>query len=82
MAIEFTRDGIAEIARIAQVLNDENENIGARRLHTIMEKLLEDILFDAPDLDAMNKNFTINAEFVKNKLEATIKNKDLSKYIL
>jgi len=82
VAIEFTRDGIAEIARIAQVLNDENENIGARRLHTIMEKLLEDILFDAPDLDAMNKNFTINAEFVKNKLEATIKNKDLSKYIL
>lgn len=82
VAIEFTKDGIAEIARIAQVLNDENENIGARRLHTIMEKLLEDILFDAPDLDAMNKNFTINAEFVKNKLEATIKNKDLSKYIL
>jgi len=82
VAIEFTRDGIAEIARIAQVLNDENENIGARRLHTIMEKLLEDILFDAPDLDAMNKHFTINAAFVKNKLEATIKNKDLSKYIL
>ena len=82
VAIEFTKDGIAEIARIAQVLNDENENIGARRLHTIMEKLLEDILFDAPDLDAMNKHFTINAAFVKNKLEATIKNKDLSKYIL
>jgi len=82
VAIEFTRDGIVEIARIAQVLNDENENIGARRLHTIMEKLLEDILFDAPDLDTVHKNFTINADFVKNKLEPTIKNKDLSKYIL
>jgi len=80
--IEFTDDGIAEIAKIAQILNEEHENIGARRLHTIMEKLLEDILFDAPDLDDAHKNFVINAEFVRAKLGPTIKNKDLSRYIL
>ena len=82
VTIDFTDDGIAEIAKIAQILNEEHENIGARRLHTIMEKLLEDILFDAPDLDDAHKNFVINAEFVRAKLGPTIKNKDLSRYIL
>lgn len=80
--IDYTQDGIHEIARVSQVLNQEHENIGARRLHTIMEKLLEDILFDAPDLDSSNKIFTINAQFVNDKLGPTIKNKDLSRYIL
>lgn len=78
--VEFTEDGIEQIADIACLLNDEMENIGARRLHTIMEKLLEDISFEAPDL--RGQKFIINGEYVKNKLKEIVKNKDLSRYIL
>ncbi|HHX77947.1 MAG TPA: ATP-dependent protease ATPase subunit HslU [Firmicutes bacterium] len=78
--ITFTDDGIMEIARTARILNENMENIGARRLHTILEKVLEDVSFDAPDIEG--KKVIINQEYVKNKLVDIIENKDLSKFIL
>jgi ATP-dependent HslUV protease ATP-binding subunit HslU len=78
--IEFSDDGIEEIADIAYVVNEEVENIGARRLHTIMEKLLEDISFNASDMKG--QKITINQEYVRNKFKNIVKNRDLSKYIL
>jgi len=76
----FTPDAIDEIAAIASEVNEETENIGARRLHTVMEKLLEDISFDAPDLSW--KNATIDREYVREKLGDIVGNKDLSRFIL
>lgn len=78
--IEFTENALDEIAEIAYTVNDQTENIGARRLHTIMEKLLEDISFDAPEL--LEKNVVINRDYVKNKLQPILKNEDLTRYIL
>ncbi len=80
MTIEFTEDGIEQIVDIACSLNDDLENIGARRLHTIMEKLLEDISYEAPELGG--QKFVMDGEYVKNKLKDIVKNKDLSRYIL
>ena len=80
VTIEFTDDGIEQIADIACSLNDDLENIGARRLHTIMEKLLEDISYEAPELGG--QKFVMDGEYVKNKLKDIVKNKDLSRYIL
>jgi ATP-dependent HslUV protease ATP-binding subunit HslU len=82
LEISFTDDAIAEIADIAQSVNTEHENIGARRLHTIMEKLLEDILFNAPDLPDEEKVQTIDSSYVREKLESTLEDSDLSRYIL
>jgi ATP-dependent HslUV protease ATP-binding subunit HslU len=62
------------------VVNERTENIGARRLHTIIEKMLEDISFDAPDVP--EKKFTIDAGYVKDKLDSLVKDEDLSRYIL
>lgn len=76
----FTEGAISEIARIAETVNARTENIGARRLHTILEKLLEDILFEAPDID--NKKVVIDTDFVIAKLESISVNEDLSRYIL
>lgn len=76
----FTEGAISEIARIAEAVNSRTENIGARRLHTILEKLLEDILFEAPDID--NKKVVIDTDFVIAKLESISVNEDLSRYIL
>jgi len=76
----FKDDSIAEIAEIATIVNERTENIGARRLHTIMEKLLDELSFDAPDLE--KKKFTIDAQYVKEKLESLAKDEDLSRYIL
>ena len=76
----FKDDAIAEIAEIATIVNERTENIGARRLHTIMEKLLDELSFDAPDLE--KKKFTIDAQYVKEKLESLAKDEDLSRYIL
>ena len=76
----FEDDAISEIARIAEDVNTRTENIGARRLHTLMEKLLEDALFDAPDLPA--EKLVIDAAFVTNKLADILKDEDLSRYIL
>ncbi len=78
--IEFTQDSIEKLASIAVEVNENTENIGARRLHTIMEKLLEEILFDAPDIE--NKKIVIDASFVQNQLMDIVENEDLSRYIL
>ncbi|HXL05031.1 MAG TPA: ATP-dependent protease ATPase subunit HslU [Bacillota bacterium] len=76
----FTPDAIDEIAAIASEVNEETENIGARRLHTVMERLLEDVSFDAPDLT--EKKVTINREYVREKLRDIVGNRDLSRFIL
>lgn len=78
--IMFSPDGVEEIADIASVLNDDLENIGARRLHTIMEKLLEDISYEGSDLKG--EKILIDSIYVRNKLKNIVKNKDLSRYIL
>ncbi|MCZ6776724.1 MAG: ATP-dependent protease ATPase subunit HslU [Ignavibacteria bacterium] len=78
---EFEEDGIKEIAKIASEVNDQVENIGARRLHTIMTTLLEDILYDAPT-DIKSKSIVIDQNLVREKLASIVKNRDLSRYIL
>jgi ATP-dependent HslUV protease ATP-binding subunit HslU len=78
--IEFTDDAVEKIASIAVEVNSSTENIGARRLHTLMEKLLEDILFKAPDVE--EKHIIIDAPFVEEQLMDIVKNEDLSRYIL
>ncbi|MBO8137987.1 MAG: ATP-dependent protease ATPase subunit HslU [Desulfotomaculum sp.] len=80
ISIEFSKNSLEEIAEIAYTVNEQTENIGARRLHTIMEKLLEEILFEAPDM--VEKNITIDREYVKSKLDEVVTNEDLSRYIL
>lgn len=79
--IAFAKDAIKEISRIAAHVNDEVENIGARRLHTILTTLLEDILFEVPDKMPDDK-IKITGKMVNDKLESIVKNRDLSKYIL
>lgn len=79
--IEFTKDGIREIARIASEVNEQVENIGARRLHTILTTLLDEILFNAPDKIPQEK-VKINSKAVKDKLDKIVKDRDLSKFIL
>ncbi|MGI6144366.1 MAG: ATP-dependent protease ATPase subunit HslU [Clostridia bacterium] len=78
--LEFTENAIEEIAEIAYTVNSQTENIGARRLHTIMEKLLEDLLFEAPEMEA--KKVIIDNNYVKEKLNTIVGNDDLSRYIL
>jgi ATP-dependent HslUV protease ATP-binding subunit HslU len=78
--LEFTRDALEEIARFAFRVNESTENIGARRLHTIMEKTLDEISFAAPDMD--QKQITIDAEYVRKMLAEIVKDQDLSRYIL
>jgi ATP-dependent HslUV protease ATP-binding subunit HslU len=78
--LSFTDDALSEIARIAAQVNASTENIGARRLHTIMEKLLEDISFEGPDLK--RKNIRIDAAYVRKQLAEIVKDQDLSRYIL
>ena len=79
--INFNEDAIREIAKVATEVNDQVENIGARRLHTIMTTLLEDILFDVPD-KITEKKIMITRELVHEKLNKIVKDRDLSKYIL
>lgn len=78
--ITFTKESIEEIAKISYDLNRENENIGARRLHTVLEKLLEDILYEAPDMQM--GDITITQQYVAEKVGGIVADKDLSKYIL
>lgn len=78
--VVFSDEAIAEIARIACEVNRNTENIGARRLHTIMEKLLEDLSFEAPEI-ALG-TITITPEYVREKLSGIVQNRDLSQYIL
>ena len=80
ISLEFTPDGIEEIATTAVEVNDRTENIGARRLFTIVERLLEDVSFEAQDLP--EKNVTINAQYVKDHLHNIVKDQDLSRFIL
>jgi len=80
VTLEFTENAIDEIADIAYTVNDQTENIGARRLHTVLEKLLEDILFSAPEYEV--GKIIIDKDFVINKLKDIIVSKDLSRYIL
>ncbi len=77
---EFTEDAIAEIAALAYQINDQTENIGARRLHTVMERLTGDISFSAPELTG--KKIKIDAEYVRKQLADIIEDRDLSRYIL
>ncbi|RJR19612.1 MAG: ATP-dependent protease ATPase subunit HslU [Nitrospiraceae bacterium] len=78
--INFTGNSIEEIASTAVLVNEKTENIGARRLHTILEKVLEDVSFDAPDMK--DSDLTVDNKYVKEKLSAIIKDEDLSRYIL
>ena len=78
--LSFTADALAEIARFAARVNENAENIGARRLHTIMEKLLEEVSFEGPDL--RKKTVKVDATFVRKQLADIVKDQDLSRYIL
>jgi ATP-dependent HslUV protease ATP-binding subunit HslU len=79
--VEFKPDSITAIARIAFEVNEAIENIGARRLHTILTTLLEQVLFDVPDI-VKEKKLEITAKFVEERLEKVVRNRDLSQYIL
>jgi len=78
--LEFKEDAIAEIAGMAALINERTENIGARRLYTIMERLLEEISFDAPEMTG--KTMIIDANYVREKLKDFVEDEDLSRYIL
>ncbi len=80
VAVEFTPDSLEEISEFAAVVNERTENIGARRLHTIMEKVLEEISFTAPEL--VDKKIKVDAKYVKSRLTNLVKDVDLSRYIL
>jgi ATP-dependent HslUV protease ATP-binding subunit HslU len=80
VTLEFTEDALQEVARFAAQVNEQAENIGARRLHTIMEKLLEEISFEGPDL--RKKNVKVDAAYVRTQLAGIVKDQDLSRYIL
>jgi ATP-dependent HslUV protease ATP-binding subunit HslU len=79
-SLTFTADGIAEVARTAAQVNDRMENIGARRLHTVMTTLLEDLMYELPDrgTDAV----VVDAAMVRDRLKAVVEDEDLRKYIL
>lgn len=78
--VDFTPEAIEEIAAIAEKINEEDENIGARRLHTVMEKVMEEISFEAPNI--LSKRITIDRNYVQRQLQDIIKNQDLRRFIL
>jgi len=78
--VQFTDEAIREIARLAAEVNRQTEDIGARRLHTVMEKLLEDLSFEAPDINL--ETVVITAEYVREKLRDIVEDRDLRQYIL
>ena len=82
VAVEFADEGVREIAEIAYRVNQRTQNIGARRLFTVMEKLLEEVSFEAPDLSPGARRLTVDADYVREKLQNVIKDEDLAKYIL
>ena len=79
-SIEFTPEAVDEIASMAFMVNEQTENIGARRLHTIMEKLLEDISYNLPDENT--KTISITPEYVREKFEEQIHEDDIDRFIL
>jgi ATP-dependent HslUV protease ATP-binding subunit HslU len=84
MKLVWREDAIAEIARMAALANERMQNIGARRLHTVLERLLDELSFEAPDIVASGgpREITITAGYVKERLEKLLEDEDLSKYIL
>ena len=80
VTLEISPDAVAEIARVAHEVNERAENIGARRLHAVMERLLEEVSFDADTLS--EKHVVVDATFVRNRLDPLMKNEDLANYIL
>jgi ATP-dependent HslUV protease ATP-binding subunit HslU len=80
LEIVFTAEAVAELARLAEEVNNRTENIGARRLHTLMERLLETVLFEAPD--TAEKRMVVDPLYVEARLNGIIRNEDLSRYIL
>jgi ATP-dependent HslUV protease ATP-binding subunit HslU len=80
VTLEFASDAIAEIARIAALVNERTENIGARRLHTVLERLLDKLMFDAPDM--RGQQVTIGGDHVRAELEPILANEDLARFIL
>ena len=78
--ITFSACAIDELARYAQEVNEKTENIGARRLHTLLEKVLESLLFEAPEIE--QKEITIDSDYIKSKLEKLVEDTDMSKFIL
>ncbi|MBZ5507644.1 MAG: ATP-dependent protease ATPase subunit HslU [Acidobacteriia bacterium] len=80
LKLEFTRESLDEVARFAFQVNEATENIGARRLHTIMERVLDEISFNAPDME--NKSVNVDADYVRKMLADIVKDQDLSRYIL
>jgi ATP-dependent HslUV protease ATP-binding subunit HslU len=78
--LSFTEEAINEIAKFAAIVNEQTENIGARRLHTIMERLLDEISFEGPDLK--KKTVKIDSAYVQKQLAQIVKDQDLSRYIL
>jgi ATP-dependent HslUV protease ATP-binding subunit HslU len=82
LTINFTKDGTRRIAEIAFEVNEGTENIGARRLHTILERLLEDISYNASDLGSKDEKISINKAFVEKNLGELASNEDLTRFIL
>ena len=80
VTLSFTEDGVHRIAEMAFKVNEGTENIGARRLHTVMERLMEEISYDAPD--RTGETLTIDAAYVDSKLKDLAADEDLSRYIL
>jgi ATP-dependent HslUV protease ATP-binding subunit HslU len=80
VALEFREDGIQAIAKYAALVNERTDNIGARRLHTVMERMLDEVSFDAPDLGATR--VVIDEKFVRERLEDLVEDEDLSRFIL
>ena len=78
--VEFTDDAIQAVAEYAALVNDRSENIGARRLHTVMEHVVEELSFTAPERSG--EHVTIDAEYVRDALDDLVADEDLSKYIL
>lgn len=82
VTLHFDEESIEEIAQTATTINADIENIGARRLHTVMSKLLNEFLFDVPDKEMPNATISVTRQMVQDKLAGLVKNKDLSEYIL
>lgn len=78
--LEFRPDAVDELAALSAIVNEKAENIGARRLHTVLERLLEDVSFDAPEMDGVK--VVVDREYVTRKLSSIVKDEDLSRYIL
>ncbi|MCE2707838.1 MAG: ATP-dependent protease ATPase subunit HslU [Algoriphagus sp.] len=82
VSLEFTDQAIDEVAKLAFIINQEVENIGARRLHTVMSHLLNEFLFEVPDQIGPNSKIMVTQEMVQERLSTLVKNRDLSQYIL